>query len=160
MMAWRRHVLVVGSALQAHGTPRAKLWRQKSRRVRRTSPRPVPGDGESREQWWEGGRGQVSPRRCYHPLRDVLHQVCPEPSHSPVVPATAPGVRTSQSQKLQRGGWAVPPPELTAPPPRSQRVRRRPATLPERRHLLAEPALRLPARLHRRALRAASLRLR
>lgn len=64
----------------------------------------------------------------------------------------------SQSQRLPRAGWPRPPPELTAAPPRSQRVRRRPAAVPERGQLRAEPALRLPARLHGRALRAAPLR--
>lgn len=64
-----------------------------------------------------------------------------------------PGVRRGS-----RVGWTRPPPALTAPPPRSQRVRRRPTALPERRHVRAEPALRLPAGLHRRALRAAPLR--
>lgn len=57
-------------------------------------------------------------------------------------------------------GWTRPPPALTAPPPRSQRVRRPPAAVPERGHLRAEPALRLPTWLHRRALRAAPLRSR
>lgn len=72
--------------------------------------------------------------------------------HIPVAEAPAPVV------VLVGSGWTRPPPALTAPPPRSQRVRRRPAPVPERGHLRAEPALRLPAWLHRRALRAAPLR--
>lgn len=108
-----------------------------------------PGAGRARGSGGKKDRGQVSPGHCPHPRRGVSHQVRPEPP-APLGP--------SESQKLQRGGWTGPPPALTAPPPCSQRVRRRSAALPERRHLRAEPALRLPERLHRRALRAAPLR--
>lgn len=109
----------------------------------------------------EGGKVPVSRGPWYHPRRDASRQCALSLQHPRSRPrpqcSHVPGAETP-ARGGEREGWTGPPPELTAPPPRSQRVRRRPAAVPERRHLRAEPALRLPARLHRRALRAAPLR--
>lgn len=101
---------------------------------------------EEREREGVNGRKQVGARSH---LAGMFPTVC-------ILSTAPPPPRECPSPLLQKLSPSPQLPQLS-PPARSQRVRRRPAALPERRHLPAEPALRLPAWLHRHTLRAAPL---